>query len=71
MPIERLGHLNERQKERAHKAIDRVALMISEVEKTIERYSLIDDTDDEIKALQDFVEAGYVLQGKLTIPGER
>lgn len=69
MPIQRLGYRTERQKERARKAIERIPMMIEETAKTVQRYDLLDDS--QIGLLNDFIEAGSILQENLTLREDR
>lgn len=69
MPIERIGHQTERQKERARKALERIPMMIEETAKTVQRYDLLDE--DQIGLLNDFIEAGHILQDNLSTREDR
>lgn len=71
MPIEKLGHQTERQKERARKALERVKMMVEEINKTIERYNLIDTDSIEGMKLIEFNEAAESLTDTLSTPDER
>jgi hypothetical protein len=77
MPIERMGHMTERQKERTRRAIERVELMIKEVNKTVDRYKLLDigyardNNYLDQQALDEFNEASELLLSRLTSPEDR